>query len=351
MCVIQGRIPDRVPVALHNFLMASRLAGHRLSECMRSGKLLAESQLKAWELFKHDVIMMENGVAASAEAFGCAVDYSDERAPTVLKGVMETLEDATKLKLPDPWDTFPLSELLKATRILRKELGDEVFILGRADQGPLSLSAILRGISGYEEIMVDIALNEKRELVEHLLDLACEHCVRFVVAQIEAGAHATSLGDTGPEISSPDICNTYIFPRVARVADAVHKAGGVLSLHMCGNSTPVVEGMIKTGADILELDHHVDLRLTKKITQGRATVLGLIDPAGLMLNRSFDEIKESCRQTIEIMAPHGGFLIGPGCALPYQTPIDSVKAIIESAKIYGEYSSEGSLKNVNEKGK
>ena len=108
MRVIQGKIPDRVPVSLHNFLMATKLDGYRLSECMRNGELLAESQIKAWELFKHDVIMMENGVIASAEAFGCIVDYSDERAPTVVKGVIEELEDVTRLKLPDPWNTFPL---------------------------------------------------------------------------------------------------------------------------------------------------------------------------------------------------------------------------------------------------
>ena len=114
---------------------------------------------------------------------------------------------------------------------------------------------------------------------------------------------------------------------------------------MCGNSTPVVEGMIKTGSDILELDHHVDLRLTKKLTQGKAVALGLIDPAELMLKGAFDEIKDRCRQTIEIMAPHGGFIIGPGCAMPYETPINAVEAIIESARVYGEYASNGCLKN------
>jgi len=34
-----------------------------------------------------------------------------------------------------------MREILKATRILSKEIGDKVWICGRADQGPMDLAA------------------------------------------------------------------------------------------------------------------------------------------------------------------------------------------------------------------
>jgi uroporphyrinogen-III decarboxylase len=51
MTVISGGIPDRVPTDLHNFLPAAKAAGINLSECLRSGELMAESQILAWRRF------------------------------------------------------------------------------------------------------------------------------------------------------------------------------------------------------------------------------------------------------------------------------------------------------------
>ncbi len=140
MAVLDRRIPDRVPVALHNFLMAARMMGADFAEVMRSGELLAEAQLAAWREFGHDVIMHENGVCAEAEALGCEILYPRNSAPHVKETVLKSLDDVPNLKIPDPEKTFPLNELLKATRILVRETKGQVFIMGRADQGPVALA-------------------------------------------------------------------------------------------------------------------------------------------------------------------------------------------------------------------
>ncbi len=75
--VLQGHVPDRVPVALHNFLMACRMVEGDLRETLCDGKALAAAQLAAWREFGHDVIMHENGVHAEAEAMGCTVRTRD----------------------------------------------------------------------------------------------------------------------------------------------------------------------------------------------------------------------------------------------------------------------------------
>jgi hypothetical protein len=36
VAVMDGKIPDRLPIAMHNFLFAARYAGMRLSSWMRS---------------------------------------------------------------------------------------------------------------------------------------------------------------------------------------------------------------------------------------------------------------------------------------------------------------------------
>ena len=49
----------------------------------------------------------------------------------MLAGGLERVRD---LEVPDPTTTQPMCEVLKAVRILRHEIGDRAFIMGRADQ-------------------------------------------------------------------------------------------------------------------------------------------------------------------------------------------------------------------------
>ena len=90
--VLDHRIPDRVPVALHNFLMACAMAKADLSVVLKNGEMLAEVQLAAWREFGHDLIMHENGVCAEAEAMGCGIWYQPELPPHVEKRVIHSLE-------------------------------------------------------------------------------------------------------------------------------------------------------------------------------------------------------------------------------------------------------------------
>jgi uroporphyrinogen-III decarboxylase len=134
MAVIRHQIPDRVPVDLHNFLVTI------------AGEMLAEAQIKFWRDFRHDVLLVENGVIAEAGACGCEVDWPVEGPPRVVGHVLaDGLEKIEDLTVPDPWKTSPLRENLEAVRLMRKELGDQVYIMGRCDQAPASLAGALRG--------------------------------------------------------------------------------------------------------------------------------------------------------------------------------------------------------------
>ena len=90
MIVLDHGIPDRVPVALHNFLMACRMIGADFGEALKCGEALAEAQLAAWREFGHDVIMHENGVCAEAEALGCGILYQPAAPPHVEDPVVKS---------------------------------------------------------------------------------------------------------------------------------------------------------------------------------------------------------------------------------------------------------------------
>lgn len=332
---IDLRKPDRVPVDLHNFQPAAKAMGMPLSEVFRDGELLAEAMLNAWKEFKHDMILLENGTACNAQACGVEVVYRDDAAPAAHVPVLERLEDVEKLEVPDPHTTFPMCEILKATRILSKEIGDQAWIVARADQGPMDLAAQLIGI---DKLMLAIALGEQPDLIHQLLDYSRRVATRYAYALIEAGGRSTSIGEpiAGPDLISPRHYLEYPFVHEKRMVDELKQAGIILANHICGNTIPIIDDFVATGAQILEIDHKTDMQKAKDAARHKTTLLGPINTS-LLLEGTPQEVEDACRTAIEIMAPDSGFILGPGCALDPNVPADNIHALVESARKYGVY--------------
>jgi uroporphyrinogen decarboxylase len=329
---IDQREPDRVPVDLHNFMPAASASGLAMSEVFRSGELLAEAMLQAWREFQHDMILLENGTACNAQACGVEVHYSEDTAPVAGAPVLKSLDDVLGLEVPDPYTTFPMCEILKATRILAHEIGDRAWICARADQGPMDLAAQLRGMT---EFMMDIAMGEQDELIHTLLDYARRVATRYAFALIECGGHSTSIGEpvAGPAMISPRHYRRYPWIHEKRMVDELRAHGIVLHLHICGDTTKITDDFIATGAQVLEIDHKTDAKRLKEAAQGRTCLLGNIDTNLLALGKP-EEVEDACRELIESCQAGGGLILGPGCALPPHTPAENVHALVESAKEY-----------------
>ena len=344
MAVLDQKIPDRVPVALHNFLMAARMMGADFGEVMRSGEMLAEAQLAAWREFGHDVIMHENGVCAEAEALGCEILYPHDSAPHVRETILKSLDDVPKLRIPDPENTFPLNELLKATRILVKETKGRVFIMGRADQGPVALALAIFGPENFLLAAGDDAL---RPRILELLDFTSRMNVVYGQAQRRAGAHGSSIGAVGSSLISPQMYDELELPGDKRFCDAMRAVGCRSFVHSCGNETRMLPHLISSGADCLELDPLTNPEVCKKSTQGKISVLGMLDPHGVLRRGDREEVRRHVLNIMRVMAPQGGFLMGPGCSLPPETPELSIHTVMECAKTAGVYRPDGSLPRIN----
>ncbi len=337
MAVIEHRRPDRLPVDLHNFQPAAAAMGVPLQTVFKDGDLLAESQIGAWREFGHDVLILESGTSSSAEACGVEVIYRDDAAPVATIPALARLEEVEGLELRDPWTTFPWSEILRATQIVAREIGDRAFIIGRGDQGPFSLALMLRG---YETFMLDIALNEQPELIHRLLDYCRETATRFAMAQLEAGAHATSIGESpsGPDVLSPRHYRQWAFPYQKQMIDDFKAEDKLIAHHICGNVVPILDDFIATGAQITEIDHKTDLAKARDAARGKTAILGPID-TNLLAFGTPDQVDAACRAAIDTMrgdAPfHTDFILGPGCALAPETPTENIHTLVAAAARYG----------------
>ena len=174
--VLAGGIPDRVPVSLLSFQNAARNAGFGIDEYCLDGKKMAAAQLAYWDVFGQDVIDIENGVAAMAEAVGCEVAYTTDAPPWITRPAIASLAEVGRLPDVDPERSPGLAALLTATRIVSDTVCDMVCVRGESDQGPFDLAA---EILGMEQFLLALTDPEQEDGVRRLLEYATAQVARL----------------------------------------------------------------------------------------------------------------------------------------------------------------------------
>jgi MtaA/CmuA family methyltransferase len=311
-------------------------------EYCQNGKRMAEAQLAYWDEFRHDIIDIENGVAAMAEAVGCHVEYPDHEPPWIVKPALESLEEVASLPDVDPFKSPSLAEFIRATAIVAKELADTICIRAESDQGPFSLAAEILGTEGFLMALRD---PEQTESIHRLLAYAENQIVQLARAQRDAGSHYTMIGDSlaGPDVCSPADYRKYALPYERSLVNRLGREGIGMGIHMCGNATAIVEDMLETGALYFELDQKIDRARVRRTTRGRVTLFGTVDPTHILCLGSVDQVEEKAREDMRLLGRNGRYVLSPGCTLPYNTPFENVRALVEAGRQYGRYGENGQL--------
>jgi uroporphyrinogen decarboxylase len=335
--VLDGGLPDRVPVGLLNFMPAAAQAGMSMREYCTDGRAMAEAHVAAWERYGHDMIDLENGVAALASAVGCRVDFEEDTSPPWVTGpALARIEDVDQLRPIDPASDGLLPAMVTATRLISAELGDRAFLLAEADQGPFSLATQIVGI---EEMLMAVMEPDKEAYVRRLLEYTTQQVITYGRALIDAGAHMTGMGDSiaGPDVCSPDVYRRFAAPYERQVVETLAAEGTRIGLHICGDATRIIEDMVHTGSQLLAVDYKIDLAAAKAATRGSTSLIGTVDPSSVMALGTPDEVRAAARTDLRILGADGGFILAPGCALPYGTPDENIRALVETAQAEGRY--------------
>jgi MtaA/CmuA family methyltransferase len=297
-----------------------RLAAKVLADCARA--------------FGYDCIIIDFDTCVLAEAMGAELVLPDDAPARVAAPAIRSLVEVRDLRIPDPDRDGRLPIWLETTREVRRLVGDDLAIMGRADQGPFSL---LFAVRGHEALMIDVATADPDEL-HAALRVCMEAGVQFARAQIAAGADMTSIGDSaaGQSLISPEHYRTLAYPYQKRYKERL--GDGLLSLHICGKTNEIVEEMTRTGSEILELDHYNDIAKSFDLVNNRSCIFGNIDPSAVLSLGSAQDVLDACEPVIKTaVAREARFVLCPGCLVNADVPDDNIRAMTEAAERWGRY--------------
>jgi uroporphyrinogen-III decarboxylase len=103
-----------------------------------------------------------------------------------------------------------------------------------------------------------------------------------------------------------------------------------VSLHICGNSTPILPHMASSGADVLELDHAVDLTNACRIAGPDIAIWGNLDPISVLSRGTPDDVRRHAAAVIAAANGHHRFVLSSGCTLAVETPAANIRSLIEA---------------------
>jgi uroporphyrinogen-III decarboxylase len=129
----------------------------------------------------------------------------------------------------------------------------------------------------------------------------------------------------------------FYWPSLKKVMDTLIEEG--LSLHLFAegryNERLDYIGDFPKGWVTWQFDQ-TDMANAKKAIGKTCCLVGNV-PASTVITRSAGEVKESCRKLIEVCAPGGGYILSGG-AMATEACAENLRAFMEAAKEYGDYS-------------
>ncbi|MDP6044638.1 MAG: uroporphyrinogen decarboxylase family protein [Phycisphaerae bacterium] len=328
---LKGEQADTVPIMLHNFMMAARQAGLTQTQYRSDPQSIARAFIESVERYKYDGILVDIDTATLAGAVGVPVEYLDDDPAVCHVGCIDDLSAVASLPDPDVGADEHIQIWLEAVRLLADHFGDEICVRGNCDQGPFALACMMRGMQNW---MMDLMDPGAEDNVLALLEYCTEATSQFVNLMSKTGAHVISNGDSpaGPSMISPAMYRQFGLPYEQRIVAVSHAAGLPYILHICGDTSLILDDILETGADAMELDYKTDVTAACEKMAGKMCFVGNIDPSGVLGLGSVQDVERETVKLLDVFADNPRFILNAGCALPPETPSENIETMIKIAR-------------------
>jgi len=298
-----------------------KITGRRADEYLRSAEAIVEGLRRARELYLPDGLPVVFDLQMEAEALGCELKWSEKTPPSVVSHPLELGRSLADLPVFDPsMGRFPIA--LEALDRLKAEIGSEIAFYGLIC-GPFTLALHLMGNN------IFLQMFDHPDYVKAVIGFCAAVGQKAAQAWIEHGVDVVAVVDPMTSQISPEHFESFVAPAADTIFDHVRTRGALSSLFVCGDATRNLEAMCRTAADNICVDENIALETLRDFTRTRhksfggnlkltsALLLGDEDDARLDAIRCID-IGGSC-----------GFVLAPGCDLPYDVPERNLQAVAE----------------------
>jgi len=317
--------PDRCNIIPLITSHAAHIARIPLSKYYTDGKAMAQAQIIALEEYRHDAINLFSEVGIIAEAMGSIFEYPENDLP-LLKTPFLTQSSLSDIKLPNPQNAKRLPVYLEAIDYAYNAIGDKIPILAYVP-APFTTGMML---SDPNQFLIQTIKQPK--LITEIMEISLQAAIEFCYHIINAGGLPVLVDPlASSSVVSPKTYEKFALPYEQRLIDFLHRYDLDIILHICGDTEPILDLFPMTGADLISVDR-VDLSLVLEKLSDKIRIVGNFNTSKIAFS-SPAEIRQQVGEMLKIgKESPKGYIAATGCEIPITTPVENVKAFIESAK-------------------
>ncbi len=273
---------------------------------------------KGIDLYKPDGVPVIFDLQIEAEILGCSMMWSADNPPAVSSHPLADGATLDQLTIPGP-DDGRLKIALAATRQIR-EANPDIALFGLIT-GPFTLALHLQGT----DIFLQMFDDPKR--VQRLVDFCRRVGEAMADYYLDAGVDVVAVVDPMTSQIGPHQFEEFVTPHLKPIFDHIRERKGLSSLFVCGHAQKNIEVMCNTEPDNISIDENIALDYVRDICLPRNISFGgnLQLTTVLLLGSP----RDAQRHALECLKIGGtrGFILAPGCDLPYATPPPNIEAV------------------------
>jgi uroporphyrinogen decarboxylase len=290
-------------------------------EAIKDPEVAAEISLLPWEYYRPDGVVMFSDILTVLEPLGFEYRIESGVGP-VVENPVSGPDDVDRSHGDVAEQLDYVGELLDQ---LTDRVGDETAVIGFAG-GPFTLASY--AVAG-EPSRTHMPLRRLRAshpgafrtLLRSFADVTRE----YLQFQVDSGADVVQLFDTYAGALTPADYREFLLPLHREILADI-PVPTILFVRRMNGRLDLLEA---SGADVVSLDWTVDIgRARERLDR---PVQGNLDPAYLHGDPAF--VRERTREVIEQAGP-AGHILNLGHGVHSETPVESVRAFVETAKEY-----------------
>lgn len=335
LAFLAGRPIDRLPLMPVVMMFCADQIGVKYGEYVKDYRVLAEAQIRTAERFDFDLVSIMSDPAREAADCGAHVEFYPDQPAAIVESDALLADKArlARLSIPDPLGRGRMHSAVQALELMKHHFGQQKALMGWVE-GPCAEGADLRGIN---TLMLDFY--DDPAFVRELFEFVVEMELRYAKAQVDAGADLIGIGDAAASLVGPKFYEEFVWPYEKKLVDGLHALGTRVRLHICGNTSRILEGMGRLGCEIVDLDFLASLADARRMMGPHQILLGNLNPVAELREGSPAAVTAALAECHRQAGPR--YIVGAGCEVVRDTPLENVQALVDYARACGTVSARG----------
>ena len=309
---------DRIPWIPFVGCHGGFLLGLSAEEYLKSEDNMVKGIQAGIDRYKPDGAPITFDLQLEAETFGCGLNWARDNPPAVTTHPLDEGKKLEELKIPTQTDGR-IGLVMNAARRIRKDNPD--LALYGLVTGPFTLALHLLGTN------IFMAMFDDPEGVKELMDYTRRVSETMAEYYIQAGCDIIAVVDPMTSQIGPDQFREYVSPFVMPVFDHIRNQEALGSFFVCGHAQQNIEAMCDCKPDNVSIDENIPLEYVRDVCVPRGISFGgNLQLTTVLLLGTPEDAQKNALSCMEI-GGNKGFLLAPGCDLPFETPPENLEAV------------------------